>query len=310
MIVTLTMNPSVDVSTDVDHVMPEHKLRCSAARFEPGGGGLNVSRALRNLGEESLALYTAGGMHGAMLQDLLDHEHVPHRALAVAGPTRESFAVLETNSGQQFRFNLPGPTLSEPEWRACLEALASITPVPTFIVASGSLPPGVPDHFYAEVAAFGRTIGARVSVDTSGAALQAAVDASLFLIKPNLRELALLVGRPLDDEAEVERAALELVSSGRTTVVVVSLGAAGALLATGTTCERLRSPTVPIRSKVGAGDSMVAGIVAGLVRGLDLREAVRFGVAAGAAAVMTPGSELCRRDDTERLYRYVRREVE
>ncbi|NCC36187.1 MAG: MFS transporter, partial [Chloroflexia bacterium] len=122
--------------------------------------------------------------------------------------------------------------------------------------------------------------------------------------------LALLVGRPLDDEAEVERAALELVSSGRTTVVVVSLGAAGALLATGTTCERLRSPTVPIRSKVGAGDSMVAGIVAGLVRGLDLREAVRFGVAAGAAAVMTPGSELCRRDDTERLYRYVRREVE
>ncbi|PDV97864.1 1-phosphofructokinase family hexose kinase [Candidatus Chloroploca asiatica] len=310
MIVTLTMNPSVDVSTDVDHVMPEHKLRCSAARFEPGGGGINVSRALRNLGEESLALYTAGGMRGAMLHDLLDHEHVSHRALGVAEPTRESFAVLETNSGQQFRFNLPGPTLSEPEWRACLEALASITPVPTFIVASGSLPLGVADNFYAEVAAFGRTIGARVIVDTSGAALQAAVDASLFLIKPNLRELALLVGRSLDDETEVERAALELVSSGRTTVVVVSLGAAGALLATGTTCERLRSPTVPIRSKVGAGDSMVAGIVAGLVRGLDLREAVRFGVAAGAAAVMTPGSELCRRDDTERLYRYVRREAE
>ncbi len=177
------------------------------------------------------------------------------------------------------------------------------------IIASGSLPPGVPDDFYYQVATLGRDLGARVIIDTSGPALQAAVGASLFLIKPNLRELALLVGRVLDDEDAVEQAALELVGSGHSTAVVVSLGAAGALLATGDGCERLRAPTVPIRSKVGAGDSMVAGIVAGLVRGLDLREAARFGVAAGAAAVMTPGSELCRREDTERLYRRVHREA-
>ncbi len=123
-IVTLTMNPSVDVSTDVDQVVPEHKLRCSAARYEPGGGGINVSRALRNLGEQSLALYTAGGARGALLQKLLEQEGLRQRALAIAGSTRESFAVLEALSGQQFRFNLPGPGLSEPEWRACLAAQA------------------------------------------------------------------------------------------------------------------------------------------------------------------------------------------
>lgn len=308
-IVTLTMNPSVDVSTGVAQVVPEHKLRCGPTRYEPGGGGINVSRALRNLGEGSLALYTAGGARGALLQELLEQEGLGHRALAVAEPTRESFAVLEALSGQQFRFNLPGPGLSEAEWRACLDALASLNPAPAMIVASGSLPPGVPDDFYAQVAALGRAVGARVIIDTSGPALQAVVGAPLFLIKPNLHELALLVGRTLDDEESVEQAARELVGPGRSAAVVISLGAAGALLATGDSCERLRAPTVPIRSKVGAGDSMVAGIVAGLMRGLDLREAVRFGVAAGAAAVMTPGSELCRRKDTERLYQRVRREA-
>ncbi|WP_205703879.1 1-phosphofructokinase family hexose kinase [Candidatus Chloroploca sp. Khr17] len=304
-IVTLTMNPSVDVNTGVNQVVPEHKLRCSAARYEPGGGGINVSRALRNLGEESLALYTAGGNRGVLLQELLAQEGLRHRALAVAEPTRESFAVLEALSGQQFRFSLPGPELSEPEWRACLAALAALSPTPAVIVASGSLPAGVPDDFYHQVAVLGRAVGARVIVDTSGPALQATISASLFLIKPNLRELALLVGRPLDDEEAVEQAALELVGLGHT-AVIVSLGAAGALLATGDGCERLRAPTVPIRSKVGAGDSMVAGIVAGLARGFELREAARFGVAAGTAAVMTSGSELCRCDDAERLYRRMR----
>ena len=167
-------------------------------------------------------------------------------------------------------------------------------------------PPGVPDDFYARLARLGDELGAKVIVDTSQRALCAAVEAGVYLIKPNLRELSQLAGRDLEDEADQERVAGEIVRNGGARYVVVSLGAAGVLLVSEDGCERMRAPTVPIKSKVGAGDSMVAGIVLSLARGMPPREAVRFGVAAGAAAVMTPGTELCRREDTERLYERIK----
>ncbi len=207
----------------------------------------------------------------------------------------------------QYRFNLPGPTLQEGEWRRCLDTIAALDPQPDYLVASGSLPPGVPSDFYAQLARMGQQLGARVIVDTSQQALREAVRAGVFLIKPNLRELSQLAQRELGDEADQEAVAEEIVRSGGCDAMVVSLGAAGVLLVTQHGATRVRAPTVPIRSKVGAGDSMVAGIVLSLARGLPLPDAVRFGVAAGAAAVMTPGSELCRRDDAERLYARLRR---
>lgn len=301
-IVTLTLNPAIDASTTVEHVLAEHKLRCTEPHREPGGGGINVSRAVGKLGGASLALYLSGGPPGQMLQELLDREGLVHHRMAIAGWTRESLTVLEETTGRQFRFNMPGPALQAAEWQQCFEHLAALDPKPGYLVASGSLPPGVPDDFYAQVARTGNAMGARVIVDTSGEALCHAANEQLYLIKPNLRELGMLLGHPFIDEDEVETAAADLVAGGRCEAVVVSLGAAGALLVTREVRERIPAPTVPIISKVGAGDSMVAGIVLSLARGMQLRQAVRFGVAAGAAAVMTPGSELCRREDTERLY--------
>jgi 6-phosphofructokinase 2 len=160
----------------------------------------------------------------------------------------------------------------------------------------------VPDDTYAAVAEAAHALGARPILDTSGAALRRAMDAGWYLLKPNLRELEQLAERPLDSEPEQRDAARGFIEQGWCEVVVLSMGAAGALLITADRTEHVRSPTVPIRSRVGAGDSMVAGLALALARDLNLHDAVRFGVAAGAAAVTTPGTELCHRSDTERLF--------
>lgn len=313
-IVTLTMNPALDKSTSTHHVMPEDKLRCHDVRIDPGGGGLNVSRAIHQLGGTSLPFFVAGGMNGQQLQRLLQVRQMAAQCIPSAGETRESFTVFEESTTRQYRFNLPGPTLTVAEWQSTIDAVASVTPSPDYIVASGSLPPGVPEDFYVRLAErIAESYGAstRFMVDTSGAPLQALVDecAPVFMIKPNHGELAALVGRELEDDEDILRASRELLARCRIDIVVVSLGAGGVLLITNGEATFVRAPTVPIRSKIGAGDSTVAGITLGLVRGLPLLKAVRFGVAAGAAAVMTTGTGLCRREDTERLYAQMEREV-
>ncbi len=301
-IVTLTMNPAIDKSSTVDRVIPEKKLRCTPPRYEPGGGGINVSRAIRNLGGESVAIYPAGGTTGQMLRELLDEEGLKHYPISADSLTRENLMVFEESTRQQFRFGMPGPTLSDVEWQRCLDHLSTINPRPDYVVASGSLPPGVPDDFYARLAHIAQSLGARVVVDTSGQALRPAIRAGVYLTKPNIGELRELAGKEISHEAELEAVAREFVEKGQSEVVVVSLGAAGALMVSKEGHQYIRAPMVPVVSRVGAGDSMVAGIVLSLARGQPIPEAVRFGVAAGAAAVMTPGSELCRREDTERLY--------
>jgi 6-phosphofructokinase 2 len=302
-IATLTMNPAIDKNSSVEQVIPEWKLRCKPPGHEPGGGGINVSRAIHRLDGQSVALYTAGGATGQMLQELLGYEGIiNHRPIQIENLTRQNLTVLEESSGRQYRFAMPGPMLRDAEWRQCLDEVAILEPKTGYIVASGSLPPGAPNDFYARMASIAKEMGSRVIVDTSGEPLRLAAREGVYLLKPNLRELRQLAGRDLEDEAQQEAAAREIVESGQAEVVVVSLGAAGALLVSAAGQERLRSPTVPIRSRVGAGDSMVAGIVLALARGASLSDAVRYGVAAGAAAVMTPGTELCRREDVERLY--------
>lgn len=303
---TLTLNPTIDKSAEVDHVTSEKKLRCRSPRYEPGGGGLNVSRAIRKLGGESTALYLAGGLQGRRLQDLLDEEKLDHRPIPIAEPTRENLIVYEDKSGEQYRFGMPGPEVSESEWRGLLDSLRDRDPAPDYLVASGSQPPGVPDDFYARLARLCREREIRMILDASGPPLVEAIREGVFLVKPNVAELRTLAGTDdFQDEAELEELACRLTRDGVIEVVVASLGAAGAKLAWKDQCRRLRAPTVSIKSKVGAGDSMVAGIVLGLARGQSIPDAARFGVAAGAAAVMTPGTELCRREDAERLFERV-----
>lgn len=301
-IVTLTLNPAVDANTSVEVVTPERKLRCEAPRYEPGGGGLNVSRVLARLDVASHALYLAGGPHGELLAQLLDEADFDRTALPIEGATREHLIVLERSSGRQFRFGLPGPHVTEAEWRRCLEALETLRPHPTYVVVSGSLPPGLPDDAVAQVADRVRTMGARLVLDTSGTPLRHGVEAGVSWIKPNLAEFQALVGEELPHDRDQQRAARRLLEAGRVEGVLLSLGAGGALLVTAQGAHHLPSPVVPIRSKVGAGDSMVAGLVAGLARGWTPLEAARLGVAAGAAAVMTEGTELSHADDVRTLY--------
>jgi 6-phosphofructokinase 2 len=301
-ILSLTMNPAVDMSCSVDYVFAEHKLRCGPGNYEPGGGGINVSRAIRKLGGESMAIYLAGGLTGETLGSLLEEEGVAHRAISIKGWTRENFCVLENATGQQYRYVLPGPAVSEAEWTLCLDELRDYAPSPDYLVASGSLPPGVPDDFHVRLAGVARERGMRMILDTSGPALMEALRGGVYIAKPSLRELRSWAGQELAREDEQEAAALGIIRDAGAEIVVVSLGAAGALVASKRGCERLRSPSVPVKSKVGAGDSMVAGIVLGLARDLPPLKAIRFGVAAGAAAVMSAGTQLCGREETERLF--------
>lgn len=301
-IATLTMNPAVDVATSTDEVRPHDKLRCAAPAFDPGGGGINVARVVRTLGGEACAVFPSGGPAGEMLEQLLRGQGLPFRAVRIGGATRESFTVDEGRTGDQYRFVLPGPELSPPERRRCLDRLCDLPERPRFVVASGSLPPGVPDDFYREVAECCAGIGAELVLDTSGEALRRAAGGPVFLMKPNLREAEQLLGRAIEDEAGEEEAARELVARGLCRAAVVSLGPRGAVAADAEGAERFPPIAVPVRSAVGAGDSMVAGIVLGLSRGLAFREAVRLGLAAGAAALATPETQLARREDVERLY--------
>lgn len=308
-IVTLTMNPSVDLFLEVDRVKPSRKLRSTTPRYGPGGGGINVSRAIRRLGGESIALFPAGGTTGDLLVQLLHRESIAVDAIQAAEATRQDVNVFERETGNAFRFVVPGPQVGIDEWKHCLRAVGSMSPVPQYVVASGTLPPGVPVDFYGRVATLARERGFRLIVDTSGEPLRH-IRTGTFLLKPNAGELAYAAGESghLPDTM-IEQAARAIVAANRAEVVVVSAGVAGATLVDAHGVRRFRAPVVAVDSRIGAGDSMVAGMVLALSRGASLDEAVQYGVAAGSAAVMTPGHQLCTRETADRLFDEVRAEA-
>lgn len=304
-IVTITPNPAVDVSTTVERIIPVHKLRGTSERRDPGGGGINVARVVRRIGGEVTAIYPAGGAIGDLLRRLLEEEGVASQALAIASETREDFFVNETATGQQYRFILPGPRLEEAEWKACLAAVAALDPFPRFLVGSGSLPAGVPDDFYAQMARIAKRKGARVILDTSGPALAAAVAEGVDLIKPNLREMRELAGSDPDDSMAWEGAARVLIEQGKAEVIALTMGHLGAVLMTRD--ATLRAKPLPIQplSAVGAGDSFLGALVFGMAAGDAPADCFRRAVAAGAAALLNPGTGLCRPEDVARLAREV-----
>ena len=303
-IVTLPLSPAMDLSTSVARVEPTRKLRCSLPHYDPGGGGINVARVVRARGGDSVAIYPAGGPFGDMLERILADLGLPQVRVRIAGDTRESFTVDETGSGLQYRFALPGPVRSVAEQQACLDAIAALDPAPDYLVLSGSFPPGVEVSFFDRMAALARRLGARLVFDCSGEALQyAASRGGIHLLKPSLSELSTLMGRPIVGAAEQDAALRTLIAQGAAEIVVLSLGGEGAVLASKAGIERFPAMDVPVRSAVGAGDSMVGAIALALARGRSLHDAVRYGVAAGSATIMQPGTELCRVEDVERLFR-------
>lgn len=306
-ILTLTLNPALDVSTAIDHVEPVHKMRCGAPSQHPGGGGINVARVLHRLGADVTAIYPAGGATGAVLTALLQAEGVPVRVLPIAGETRESFSVHESGTGQDWRFVLPGPAMSEAEWRACREAVLTALGEPgqdlgdTWVVASGGLPPGVSDACCADLAREVRARGARFVVDTNGPALAQALSAGVDVFKPSLRELRQLTGQALSDEASQVAAARALIDAGRAGVVALSLGEQGAILVTAEGAWRAGALNVPVASTIGAGDSFVAGLVFGLAQGRAPQQAFAQALATSAAALLSQGTSLADPSDVARL---------
>lgn len=301
MILTLTINPALDVYSRVKNVIPGEKLRCEKAIVDPGGGGINVSRVIKRLGGESIAIYTRGGYTGDIFQKLLEKEQIKQDPVEIANDLRQNFAINETSSGDLFRFGFPGPELKEKEFQAVLDKVDAYKEA-VFLVASGSLPPGVPDNFYARVAAKARKNDIKFVLDTSGKAYTGILQEGAYLLKPNMNELEDLVGKTASNEKEQKELLLEVLDKYPIEVIVLSLGANGALLAHGGEVRHFRAPEVVQVSSIGAGDSMVAGLVHCLSQGNPLEKAILYGLACGSATIKSPGTELLQLQDVEELY--------
>ena len=300
-IVTLTINPAVDIFVNVPRVEPTAKLRCSAPKRDPGGGGINVARVVHRLGGDVAAIYPTGGAIGQLLHRLIEREGIDSIVTPSHVETRENFTAYEEETGQQFRFVLPGSPLHRPEWEAVLDKLTALADKPRIVVASGSVPPGVPEDIYAEMTRRARALGARMVIDTSGPSLVAALAEGVTLIKPNQNELSEFVGRQLDTESDCVAACRALIKSGRTKLVALTLGEQGSLLVSEERALRAKPMRIEVVSAVGAGDSFLGGLVAALAKGEALDRAFRVAVAAASAAVMSPGTELCTADDVRDL---------
>ena len=299
-IITLTLNPTIDGSASADVVQPLRKIRTTDERYHPGGGGINVARVLRELGGETLAIYLAGGATGAILDDLLKNVGIVCKRIAIKGYTRIAHTVFERSSGQEYRFVPEGPEVSADEWEACLAALDTYDF--DYVVASGTLPRGLAGNAYQRVCEIAVRKNARFILDTSGAALRDTLDHGVFMIKPNLGELEELVGRSLPDTNAQVAAGRDLIARKAAEIVAVTLGAEGALLVSQDEAWRAGTPAVEARSAVGAGDSFVGAITLAIAQDRQLNAALAYGVAAGTAAVLSPGAELSRSEDVERLY--------
>jgi len=300
---TITINPSVDKSSSVNGIVPEKKLRCNNPKYEPGGGGINVSRALKRLEIDALALFTSGGRTGKLLETLLLQESLQILPFSVKNETRENFIVVDSLTNQQYRFGFPGQPLSKQEQTTLLDTINGIEDFPEISVISGSFPEGTNVEFMKELIQNCKNKNSKVVVDTSGKSLTEAVNEGVYLIKPNIGELALLTGKNELTVHTMEAAAKQLINNGSAEMVVVSMGASGATLFNKNEKIYQPAPVVKVRSTVGAGDSMVAGMVYALLNNSSLKNILRLGVACGSATTMAEGTGLFK---TENVYKILR----
>lgn len=303
-IITITFNPCIDKSTSVSALAPEKKLKCSLPVFEPGGGGINVARAIKKLGGEAITIYPSGGYSGKFLNVLLQGENISTLTVEAKNHTRENMIVLDIATNLQYRFGMPGQELFENEWQQCLQIIEENNA--RFIIASGSLPPGVPTDIFARISKIANKKKRKLIVDSSTEALKLVMEEGVYLVKPNIGELGKLIGKEELETGEIEPVAKELISRGKCEIIVVSMGASGAMLVTKEQVYKVAAPIVKKRSTVGAGDSMVAGIVLSIVAGKNLKEALQYGVACGSAATMNLGTQLCKTEDVERLLQAIK----
>ena len=305
-IVTLSLNPTIDMMSETDLVRPTQKIRTSNEVFEPGGGGINVARVIHELKGKASIICPAGGFTGRMLDELLGAIPVPRTIVPISGNTRISVTVYERKTGHEYRFTPNGPTLSPEEVNACLDAVRAADF--DIFVASGSVPLGAPSDILAEIAKIVATKGARFILDSSGAGLSVTLEKSrVHLVKPSMSEMEALAGRRLD-HASTREFAIDLVRRGKADVVAVTLGADGAMVVTADRTYRVRAPKVETRSAVGAGDAFVGAMTLAISEGRAMEDAIMFATAAGAATALTPVAKVCAHPDVMRLYEHVKRE--
>lgn len=300
-IATLTLNPTIDVAYEVERMFHTRKMRTKSEFYSPGGGGINVARVFVRLGGHARSYYMAGGATGDALDGLLDLHQLVRNRIYIEGHTRVASAVLELESGKEYRFVPPGPTIKPAEWQACMDQLEAAKC--DYMVLSGSLPPGIPDDFYGRVVASMRRQGIPVVLDSSGAGLKGGLaEGGVFLVKPSIGELRQLTGLDLANPDEIANAAIGVVQSGQAANVAVTMGHEGAILANGDGSLFLPATNIEAKSAVGAGDSFLSAMLFAISTGWDMADAFRFGIAAGAAAVMSPGHDLARPKEIQRLY--------
>ncbi|MFT7396773.1 MAG: 6-phosphofructokinase 2 [Flavobacterium sp.] len=305
-IVTLTVSPALDKSAHFSGLVPEQKIRCQTPLFDAGGGGINVSKAISRLEGKSLAIITSGGSTGEMLKDLLKEESISFEAIETRSGTRENFVAVDDNTNSQFRFVFPSPPVTSSEKDKIISTIQELEF--KYLIVSGGLSEGMSVDFYKQIAEMAKTSNSKLIIDTSGAPLRKALEAGVYMIKPNVGELAKLVGVKHLEMEEVNEAAKEIISKGGAEIVVVSLGPQGAVLVTKDSYDYVPAPNVAKKSTVGAGDSMVGGMVWALAQNKPLKEVLRWGVACGSAATMNEGTQLFKLEDAKRLFEWVNKQ--
>ena len=300
MIVTVTLNPSLDRTITVDRLKVGESNRWTNLHYYAGGKGIDVSRAIHEMGGQTVAYGFIGGPEGRTLEILLDEDGVLFSFTPVEQATRINFIVSDTRSHQQTIINAPGPRISKKELERFIEKLRRVSPSPDAMVISGSVPPGVPADIYYEIIMEAKRHGVKAILDATGQWLAEGIKANPYLIKPNVRETEELLERELPTEEAIIEAAFDLVDMG-VEIVVVSRGKDGVIAASKRSIIKAVPPPVKVRSAVGAGDCTTAGLALKLASGEPLVEACRLGTAMGTAAVLTLGTELCHKADVERL---------
>lgn len=305
-IITLTINPALDKSAKVDGLIPEQKLKCHSIQYQPGGGGINISRMLKRLGTETTCVFTSGGDTGKYLADLLIKEKIQPKIIPVNVWTRENLSVVDTQSNLQYRFGMLGNELSETELNSIKNLLNDLVNPQDILVLSGSLAPNMPVDYYAQLIKLFANKNVKIIMDTSGPELKEALKENVFLMKPNQKELAQLAGKEFLYTAEQEAIAVELMNSKKAEYVVVSLGARGAFLACRDGVFYKSTPSVKVKSTIGAGDSMVAGLIYGIQNNFPPEKILKWGVACGVATTMSEGTNLGSKENIDTVLKLMK----
>lgn len=303
-ILTVTLNPALDLSTATDEVRPDLKLRCDKPVVDPGGGGINVSRAIKIIGGQSTAMVALGGATGTRMAEMLKSDGLSVVRLTAPGETRQSLAVTDRATGGQYRFVLPGPEWHKTHVADMMSAIAEHARAGGWVVVSGSNPPGVAPGFEQMLTVRLKDGRAKLLVDTSGDALRALAGSStpVDVLRMDSHEAEGLAGRPLPLRSDSAGFAAGLVRDGAAKAVIVARGADGSVIAGPEGAWHAEAARVNVVSAVGAGDSFVAGFVLAMARDWPVDDALALGAAAASAAVMTPATELCHALDVERFY--------